>query len=282
MPNNERETAQYLEMGGEQIYAISYGCESPAAQVLLCGPFPSDRLFSLAPWAKWARFLASCGIAAVRFDYSGTGESTGSFSEVDFDRWLRDIEGLCDWVSARSSGLPLILHGLGMGGLLAQKAFSAGRGDGLLMWSPPSQALDILKQGLMLRLSMDMLLYRMADRKSAKEYINELKAGGSVQIDGYTWSGGLWSSGERLSLDRPFDTAGEGIDEASGRQWRHVVLDNRMSPLVKSQSMLRAMNPRAALVPAAPLNRDFSDFFECQTAWILKGIQGRGNSDRHA
>lgn len=282
MAKNELETARYLDLGGERVYTISYACETPMAWVLLCGPFPSDRLYSLAAWVKWARFLACHDIAAVRFDYSGTSESTGRFSEMDFGRWLRDVEAMSDWVSSRSGGRPLVLHGLGMGALLAQKAFSAGRGDGLLMWSPPLHALDILKQGLMIRLSMDMLLYRLADRKSAKDYIEEMRSGGTVQIDGYTWSSTLWSTGEQLSLDQAFASPGEGKEEKSGRPWRHVVLDDGMSPLVKSQSMLRAMNPRAAVVPSAPLNRDFCGFFEPNAEWIRKSAKDHETARRHA
>lgn len=281
MQKNELETARYLECGGERIYSVRYGCEAPIAQVLLCGPFAPDRLYSLAAWAKWARFLTKSGLAAARFDYRGTGESTGRFSEIDFGTWLRDIEAMSDLVVAESGGLPLVLHGLGLGALLAQKAFSAGRGDGLLMWSPPAQALDILNQGLMMRLSTDMLLLRQTQRKSAKDYVQEMKSGETVQIDGYAWSGALWSSGEQFSLDRAFAVPGEGEDE-NGRPWRHVMLNDRLSPLVKSQSTLRAMNPRAAVVPAAPLNRDFSDFFGPQALWIRDIAQGREKAGRHA
>ena len=282
MAKNGREAADYFDLGGERIYAITFGCDAPAAWVLLCGPFPTDRLYSLAAWVKWARFLAKNDIAAVRFDYSGTAESTGAFAEMDFGRWIRDIEGMCDRVSAMSGGRPVFLHGLGMGGLLAQKAFAAGRADGLLMWSPPLHGLDVLKQGLMTRLSMDMLLFRAGNRKTAKDYVQELKSGRTLQIDGYTWSSALWTSGERTDLDASFASPGDGTEESSGRPWRHVVLDDRMSPLVKSQSMLRAMNPRAVVVPPAPLNRDFRAFFESNVSWILIEAQSPMFAKRHA
>lgn len=282
MTKNEFETGRYLDLDGERIYALTFRSEAPAAWVLLCGPFPSDRLFSLAAWVKWARFLASRDLAAVRFDYSGTGESTGRFADQDFDKWLRDVEWMSAWVASQAGGRPVLLHGLGLGGLLAQKAFAAGRGDGLLMWSPPQQGLDVLKQGLMIRLSMDMLLYRMSDRKSAKDYIQELRSGGTVQIDGYTWSSALWTTGESLTLDKAYACPGEGVEDGSGRPWRHVVLDDSMSPLVKSQSMLRAMNPRAAVVPSAPLNRDFTGFFEPNAAWIRGSAENRMIAGRHA
>lgn len=282
MTKDEFETGQYLDFGGERIYALTFRSATPAAWVVLCGPFPSDRLYSLGAWAKWARYLAGRDIAVVRFDYSGTGESTGRFEDQDFGKWLQDVERMAAWAAGQAGGRPVILHGLGMGGLLAQKAFSAGRGDGLLMWSPPLQGLDVLKQGLMLRLSMDMLLYRMPDRKSVKDYIQELKSGGTVQIDGYVWSGPLWTTAEQMALDKAYACHGEGVEEGSGRPWRHVVLDDSLSPLVKSQSMLRAMNPRAAIVPSAPLNRDFTGFFEPNAAWVRGSAENRMIAGRHA
>jgi len=280
MTGNGAESAQYIPLGGERVYAMSYLSPAPRAWVLLCGPFPSDRLISLAAWAKWGRALARNGVSAVRFDYRGTGESTGRFVEIDLDSWMRDVEGVFDWAAARSGGLPVVIHGLGLGGLLAEKVFAAGRGDGLLMWSPPAQARDVLRQGLMVRLSMDMLLYRAGERRSAKDYIQDLKSGRPVQIDGYDWSGALWASGERLALDEPYRAPGEGTEPGTGRPWRHAVLDDGWSPLIKSRSTLRAMNPRSAAVPPAPLNRDFDGLFAPHVSWILE--TARAKAERHA
>lgn len=279
---NESEHAQYLELAGERVYTVRYAAGAPRAWVLLCGPFPSDRLYSLAAWVRWGRYLAGRGLSAVRFDYSGTGESTGRFADMDFLRWRGDIERLHDRIAGEAAGLPVLLHGLGLGGLLAQQAFAAGRGDGLLMWSPPAHGLDVLKQGLMIRLSMDMLLQRAADRKTAKDYIDGLQAGGTVQIDGYTWTRALWTTGEAMSLAPALAAPGDGKDGPAGRPWRHVVLDDRLSPLVKSQSMLRAMNPRAAVVPSAPLNRDFGEFFDANAGWLLDAAGRRKGAGGHA
>lgn len=270
--NNEmairgHEAARYLELGGEQVYAVEYGCENPVALVLLCGPFPSDRLFSLGVWAKWGRSLAAQGIAAIRFDYRGTGESTGNFARMDFSKWLQDIRAMGEWVATHADGVPLILHGMGMGALLAQKAFTSGLGKGLLMWSAPAHGTDILKQGLVVRLSMDMLLHPPGQRKTAQQYIDALRAGETVQVDGYPWSGGLWATGEALALDKEYAGPGEGSAK-DGRPWRHLVLGDEMAPLSRSTRVLRAMNPRLAIIPDTPLNPDFPAFFEQNASWL--------------
>jgi hypothetical protein len=275
------EKACYLQMGGEQVYAIDYGCPQPFAYVLLCCPFPSDRLFSLGVWAKWARFLASHRIGAVRFDYRGTGESTGDFAGMDFCKWMEDVCNLGEWACSRAGKAPMMLHGMGMGALLAQKAFNSGLGDGLLMWSPPEKAEDILRQGFLVRLSMDMLLLPPAQRQTPQQYVAQLKRGEIVQVDGYPWSANLWLSGETLTLDTEFAAPGEGADRC-GRPWRHLVLQEEMAPLTRSARVLRAMNPRAAIVPDTPLNPDFSAFFGQNVSWLCRAAEQATRSSGYA
>jgi alpha-beta hydrolase superfamily lysophospholipase len=78
--------------------------------------------------------LASVGVATLRFDLDGTGDSAGV--EADPDRlvsWLSSIRTAQDLM--RVEGLPLITLGLRMGGLLALHAGSAPRpGDRLVLW----------------------------------------------------------------------------------------------------------------------------------------------------
>ncbi|HEV2395215.1 MAG TPA: alpha/beta hydrolase [Verrucomicrobiae bacterium] len=266
------EKAQYLALGQRELYSVVYECEAPAACVLLCGPFATDRLYSLAGWVKWGRFLASRNVLAARFDYTGTGESTGQFSEITFRDWIEDIQQASAWLRSNYPAGRLVLHGLGMGALLAQKAFAAGSGDALLMWSPPLRARDVLKQGLMARLSMDMILLKHCERKSAQEYIGQVKAGEPLEVDGYRWSAELWNSSEALALDSACASEGEGVESITGRPWNHIELGENMAPLMRSVNLFRAMNPRAAIVPEYPLNPDFTEFFGRNLDWILKRV----------
>jgi len=261
------EQGQYLELNGRQIYNITYGCEAPQARVLLCGPFPSDRLHSLVSWVRWARFLARNGVMSIRFDYSGTGESTGRFSETTFDHWYEDTFAMGVWMNSNTPACPLVLHGLGMGGLFAQKAFTAGLGNGLLLWSPANSARDVLNQALILRLSIDMIFLKPDQRKTAKEYTAELEAGSMVEMDGYACSSAMWRSSQRYSLHPQYAKPGDGEAWEKERRWRHVRLDRSKAPLITSASQLRAMNPRAN-VPKSPLNPDFSVWFTENLEWI--------------
>lgn len=260
------ETARYLDLGGERVYTLIFGCERPVAKVLLCGPFPADRLYSLAAWVKWARFLARNNFMTIRFDYRGTGESTGVFTETNFQHWLDDVREMATWAAAEYKQVPLVLHGKEMGALLAQKVFASGIGDSLLMWSPPVSARELLRQGLTMRLSMDLMLLKPGERKSAESYLSDLAAGRPVEVDGYSWSAGLWQSSAELALDDVFARPGEG--RLLERPWKHVLLGHELAPLVKSPRLLRVMNPRSALVPDSQLNPDLSSFFHSNLNWL--------------
>lgn len=264
------ETARYLDIGRERVYTIVFGCERPVAKVLLCGPFPADRLYSLAAWVKWARFLARNNFLAIRFDYRGTGESTGAFTETNFHHWLDDVREMAAWAAAEYGAGTLVLHGKEMGGLLAQKVFASGIGDGLLMWSPPASARELLRQGLTMRLSMDLMLLKPHERKSAETYLSDLAAGRPIEVDGYSWSAGLWQSSANLALDERFTRPGEGNGQE--RPWKHLPLGHELAPLVKSPRLLRVMNPRSALVPESRLNPDFSSFFQTNLNWLLERV----------
>ena len=60
-------------------------------------------------------FAAQRGMAMLRFDYSGTGSSAGTFDEGTLERWLEEAVAVLDGLS---SG-PVILVGSSMGGWIA-------------------------------------------------------------------------------------------------------------------------------------------------------------------
>jgi pimeloyl-ACP methyl ester carboxylesterase len=69
-------------------------------------------------------FAAARGLACVRFDYSGHGQSGGRFEDGTISRWAEDARAV---IEATTSG-PVILIGSSMGGwiaLLMAKAFAA-------------------------------------------------------------------------------------------------------------------------------------------------------------
>ncbi|MFZ0664725.1 MAG: alpha/beta hydrolase [Acidimicrobiales bacterium] len=226
------ECAGYFKVSGAALYTVLHEAPDPIARVLLVGPFASERHFAYHPWVRWARYLAARGIEVLRYDYRGVGESTGNFEEMDFDHWSEDVELLADWLCRRSQGVPLLLHGLEIGAILAGRIFAQGSGDALLLWSPPPHANQALRSSLMRWAGLEQLFESIENRRSAADYIRQLEQGLSIEVAGYQWSSSLW----RRSFDfrLPGNLLDDGVaGEAYGRPVKVVKLGRQAAPLVK-------------------------------------------------
>ena len=236
----------YLEFSGAHLYTVLHRVQNPVARVLLIGPFASERHVSYVPWVRWARFLAERRVEALRYDYRGVGESTGIFEDVSFDDWSRDVEFLADWLDSRSPDVPLVLHGLELGALLASSAFAKGLGEALLLWAPPANANEVLRRALMRQIATDHAFTDVSRRKPSSDYLQRLESEERLEIEGYRWSSKLWNDSFNVRL--PLDP--ESTHWASGRPTRSVKLDIKAAPLVKGSSLAYVF-----------LNPDLSDMF---------------------
>lgn len=243
------EHAAYFPAGAEQLYTVCHGGENLVGRVLLVGPFGADRHYSYIPWVAWARFLAAHNLEVLRYDYRGAGESTGTFSNFTFADWIDDVRRLAGWFREQLPSLPLVIHGLELGGLLASHAFEQGFGDALLLWSPPLSANASLKATLLRTVAQENMLKEAGQRKPFAEYLRPFENGESIEVDGYRWSAELWKDSGALLLP----------DTSADPRVRSVKLDNRAAPLVKGTA-----------VGYEAIHKDFTALFTESVDWIKR------------
>jgi alpha/beta superfamily hydrolase len=253
------EEARYFEVPGAHLYTVLHQAANPLARVLLVGPFASERVSSYYPWVRWARYLAERQIEVLRYDYRGIGESTGVFEEMSFNKWSEDVQLLVDWFANRSPKLPLLLHGLELGAILAGRNFHNGNGDALLLWSPPANANEALKSTLVQWAGLKQMLDSPENRTPASEYIRQLQQQNSfIDVQGYQWPGSLWR--DSTNFDLPPDLSDETrANFLYKRPVRNVKLGKDASPLVK---------PFRGYVEV----KDFSELYSANFDWIQRAL----------
>lgn len=140
MPLNER--AIYFDVNGQRLHGMLHlpllGGPHPA--VLMLHGFTGQRMEPHRLFVLFSRLLAENGIASLRFDFRGSGESEGSFSEMTVSRELEDVVQAYAFLKAQPEidRTRLGLLGLSMGGMVAALSVANPRleFDALALWAP--------------------------------------------------------------------------------------------------------------------------------------------------
>jgi alpha/beta superfamily hydrolase len=115
--------------------------------VLLC--YPAQQEYRHAHWTfrKLATLLAASGFHAMRFDYSGTGDSAGDPPADALTRWTADIQRAAGELRELSGLRKIALVGFRLGAVLAVRASAAGfAASDLVLWEPVIHGEAYLRQ----------------------------------------------------------------------------------------------------------------------------------------
>jgi alpha/beta superfamily hydrolase len=134
------ETALYLQAGDEAVFAIHTSPAVPQTSIGVVLAHSGLNNFSAhrnGVWTVISRKLASAGISSLRFDFAGTGESSGVFTQELGGQPVTDATAAMD--ALRATGCQqLLLVGSCFGGIPSVMAGVA-REDvtGIILLSPP-------------------------------------------------------------------------------------------------------------------------------------------------
>jgi pimeloyl-ACP methyl ester carboxylesterase len=106
--------------------------------ILLCNPFGEEAIRAHRIYRVLATQFERAGYPALRFDYSGTGDSVGMSEDASLGAWLNDIGLATAELQAASAARGMVAVGMRLGATLAALATSrtALRFRHLVLWDP--------------------------------------------------------------------------------------------------------------------------------------------------
>ena len=188
-------TEQALTFGSpdRRLFGFLHLPDDCRAGVVFCHPFGDEKKCSHRAMAETARALAAEGVAVLRFDMTGCGDSESDFRQASVTRWREDIAAavrlLRDRARANFVGLLGLRLGASIGALCATEsedmAFAA-------MWEPIIDGRAAFEADLRRKLIKQMMTDGHSS-DSRKELVAKLERGEiEVDLDGYPITGLLY------------------------------------------------------------------------------------------
>lgn len=143
MEQHAREVPVAFRSSGEQIIGMWHvpAGEGPFPAVVFFHGFTGHKVEAHRIFVQQARALAGAGIAALRFDFRGSGDSAGEFSDMTVSREVEDAHCAISWVRNRQEVDPtrIGILGFSLGGMVA--AFALAKHPDVraaVLWNPVS------------------------------------------------------------------------------------------------------------------------------------------------
>lgn len=138
-------TPLYFGPGTSPLYGVYHPPKTEGRDhgVVLCNAFGQEYMRAHRAYRQLAMLLTRKGFHVLRFDYRGTGDSSGDLDGVTAEDWLADIGYAIDELRDSAGVGRVSLVGLRLGAVLAAGA-SLSRTDleRLVLWDPVQSGLD--------------------------------------------------------------------------------------------------------------------------------------------
>lgn len=150
--DNKIKTREETDFGSEafffpyednEIFAVYYPASHRDEGFILCHPAPQDMMRAHHSQLTLAKRLQNLGFPVLRFDYSGTGDSSGGIDSLE--RWKQETLAAVSEFKKRSGLKKISLIGTRLGASLAILASQEMGFKRLILWDPVVNGSDLLK-----------------------------------------------------------------------------------------------------------------------------------------
>lgn len=173
----------YLRLGSRSLYVTRFTPTSPArAAAVLYDAFGEEKKSAFRVMVRLARACTARGLAAVRFDFSGTGESAGDHGAATWEDWNADALGVADWARQQVPAGRWCAVGVRLGGFAAVHAAVRAGAAGLSLIEPVLSGEECLRD-LERRQRIKQVVSGAED--SAEESAGRWARGESVDFGGF-------------------------------------------------------------------------------------------------
>jgi alpha-beta hydrolase superfamily lysophospholipase len=119
------------------LFGMYHAPSFPARRaMLMCPPLGQDLIRCHRLYRQLAQSLAEEGMAVLRFDYYGTGDSAGDSAEVDWERCVSDATTAAAELRRRAGVDRIVAFGARLGGSVALTAAERARFSEVIAWDP--------------------------------------------------------------------------------------------------------------------------------------------------
>ncbi len=199
----------YFESDSNKLFGVRYeprnklagvGTDAKSIAVLVCGSLGHEYARAHRNLQQLSVQLAQEGCDVFRFDYSGTGNSTGHCSDGDTNTWARDIAAAACHLRSTAQPLSLVILGVRLGATLAAHFVSSAQLDSsssckravpdrLVFWDPVVRGEQFLNTlDAFHQQSLSSLVYYSKRRQASGDQLfglqlSESKAASLKQLD---------------------------------------------------------------------------------------------------
>jgi exosortase A-associated hydrolase 2 len=195
---------------GKKIFLAHYTSLTPNTRhslqaVILAPPFGEEMNRSKRMFVLCARQLANLGFHAICFDYAGTGDSEGDWEEFGYVDWQQNLKDVCEY-AYRQELCEVGLIALRLGAPLAAKLLAEKELHikHCVFWDPIENGQDFFRQLMRTKLVAEMAVG--GEKKTTKEFLDELELVGHIEIGGYCITKSLAAELNNIKLSDSFPT----------------------------------------------------------------------------